>query len=135
LVDFPILASNLRSLRDRFKYQLTYLIGARRPMDERTELAELFFGHTLWLGRLSRSDALWSAKRDGQRFAGLSQVEWEEPVLEKLVDISWGYPSLLRAVCEAYAAEAQPELDAMSKHPAVARRVAEFWADAPAPDM
>ncbi len=135
LPEFPILAGNLRALRDRFKYQLTYLIGTRRPMDDRTELAELFFGHTLWLGPLARNDALWSAKRDAGRFAGLSQMDWQEAVLEKLVDISWGYPALLRAVCEAYAAGAQPEPAAMSKHPAVTRRVAEFWADAPTPEM
>ncbi len=76
--------SNLRALRDNFKYQLTYLIGARRPMDDRTELAELFFGHTLWLGPLSRSDALWSAKRDGQRFAGLRPDDWEEKSVGKI---------------------------------------------------
>ena len=135
LADFTILAGNLRALRDRFKYQLTYLIGVRRPMDERTELAELFFGHTLWLGPLSRNDALWSAKRDGGRFVGLGQMDWQEALLEKLVDISWGYPALLRAVCEAYAGGAQPELVTLSKHPAVIRRVAEFWADVPSPEM
>jgi hypothetical protein len=135
LEDFPILANNLRALRDNFKYQLTYLIGARRPIDDRTELAELFLGHTLWLGPLSRGDALWSAKRDGQRFASSGKLDWGEKVLEKLVDISWGYPSLLRAVCEAYAGGEQPELVAMSKNPGVARRVAEFWVDAPNPEM
>jgi ABC-type oligopeptide transport system ATPase subunit len=135
LADFSILAGNLRALRDRFKYQLTYLIGARRLVDQHTELAELFFGHTLWLGPLSRKDALWSARRDGERFAGLSQMDWQENVLEKLVDISWGYPALLRAVCEAYAGGAQLEPDTMSRHPAVTRRVAEFWADAPSPEM
>jgi energy-coupling factor transporter ATP-binding protein EcfA2 len=135
LADFQVLASNLRYLRDRFKYKLTYLIGARRPVDGRTELAELFFGHTIWLGPLSRNDALWSAKRDGQRFAGLRQVDWSEQVLEKLVDLSWGYPALLRAVCEAYGDGTQPELIPMSQHPAVARRVAEFWADAPSMEM
>lgn len=135
IVDFPILANNLRAMRDRFKFQLTYLIGARRPMDHRTELAELFFGHTLWLGPLSRSDALWSARRDGQRLAGLSHLDWGEEVCDKLVDISWGYPSLLRAVCEAYANGARPEVSAMLKEPSVIRRVAEFWADAPTPEM
>ena len=135
LEDFSVLANNLRALRDRFKYQLTYLIGARRSLDERTELAELFFGHTLWLGPLSRSDALWSAKKDGQRFAVLGQKNWDEISLEKLVDISWGYPSLLRAACEAFAGGAQLELITISKHPAVVRRVTEFWADAPSVEM
>ncbi len=133
--EFASLASNLRALRDRYKYQLTYIIGTRRPMDERTELAELFFGHTLWLGPLSRSDAIWSAQRDAQRFAAMSQADWGEQTIQKLVEISGGYPALLRAVCEAYAAGAQLELAEMSKAPAVARRVAEFWADAPGAEM
>jgi len=133
--EFSILASNLRALRDRFKYQLTYLIGVRRPLADLTELAELFFGHTLWLGPLSRSDAIWSAHRDAQRFSALSQVDWGEPMLEKLVEMSWGYPSLLRALCEAYAGGAPLELSAMRKEPAVVRRVMEFWADAPDAEM
>jgi DNA-binding response OmpR family regulator len=51
--------------------------------------------------------------------------------LEKLIEISGGYPALLRACCEAYAAGAAPELEAMRAHPAVRRRVDEFWRDAP----
>jgi hypothetical protein len=132
---FLTLAGNLRALRDRFKYQLTYLIGVRRPIADHTELAELFFGHTLWLGPMSKDDAMWSASRDAKRFAALSQANWDETILEKLVAISWGYPSLLRSVCEAYAEGAQPKLDELQKHPAVIRRVAEFWADKPSAEM
>jgi hypothetical protein len=132
---FLTLAGNMRALRDRFKYQLTYLIGVRRPTADHTELAELFFGHTLWLGPMSKDDAMWSARRDAKRFAALSQANWDEPILEKLVAISWGYPSLLRAVCEAYAEGTQPELDELQNHPAVIRRVAEFWADKPSAEM
>ena len=135
ITDFHVLASNLRALRDNYKYQLTYIIGARRPLADHTELAELFFGHTLWLGPLSRDDALWSARRDAQRFATLSQNDWNEPALEKLVTLSWGYPALLRAVCEAYAEGTKPDIEDMLNSPAVSRRVAEFWADEPNAEM
>ena len=134
-LDFSTLASNLRALRDHFKYQLTYVIGVRRPIDDHTELAELFFGHTLWLGPMSKDDALWSARRDAMRFAALSQSTWDEPMLEKLVEISWGYPALLRAVCEAYAGGTQVVLEKLMEHPAVIRRVEEFWADKPSAEM
>jgi hypothetical protein len=133
--EFGILASNLRALRDRFKYQVTYLIGGRRSIEDRNELAELFFGRTIWLGPLSRSDASWSCRRDGQRLTPLGQREWDDETVGKLIDISWGYPSLLRAVCEAYASGARPENLEMLRHPAVIRCVAEFWADAPNAEM
>ena len=133
--DFSGLTGNLRALRDRYKYQLTYIVGARRPLDAQTELSELFFGRTLWLGPLSTSDARWSCKRDGQRLAGLGKTVWDDRAMEKLVELSWGYPALLRAVCEAYANGAQLELSDMLDQPAVTRRVAEFWADEPTAKM
>ena len=51
--DFSI-ASNLRALRDTHKFQLTFVTATRRPLDPASELAELFFGHTLWLGPSTR---------------------------------------------------------------------------------
>jgi hypothetical protein len=118
----------LRALRDAFKYQLTYIVTARRPPDLADELAELFYANTLWLGPLSTEDACWSAleyaKRRGQA--------WDELTLNRLVTISWGYPSLLRACCEAYTGGAPLDVDALRAHPAVQRRVQEFWADNPA---
>lgn len=130
-VDFDRIASNLRALRDAHKYWLTYVIATRRPIGPNTELAELFFGHTLWLGALAKEDALWSAQRDAGRFSGSAGRDWDRAVLEKLVELTWGYPSLLRAACEAYAAGSKIELEALRQHPAITRRVAEFWADKP----
>jgi len=50
---------------------------------------------------------------------------WETRVAEL------GIPSFLRAACEAYAAGVPDEVGALCAHPAVERRVAEFWADHP----
>lgn len=123
-------AGPLRALRDKYKYQLTYIIAARRPIDPGSELAELFYANTLWLGPLSAADARWSAAQ----YASRRGKAWDENVLEKLVALSWGYPSLLRACCEAFAAGAALDEAALRGHPIVQRRVQEFWADQPGPE-
>jgi hypothetical protein len=116
---------SLRALRDAFKYRLSYIIASRRPIDPRSELAELFFAHTLWLGPLSASDAHWSARRDLLRFG----LPADDALVDRLVALTWGYPSFLRAAVEACASGAS--LDEIPLHPAVQRRVAEFWSDEP----
>ncbi len=121
------LFSNLRALRDAHKYSLTYVVATRRPLDPRSELAELFFANTLWLGPLSESDARWNVARYARR-KGLA---WSEEAVQAILRISGGYPAFLRAVCEAHAAGEPLALPGISAHPAVSRRVAEFWADQP----
>ena len=68
------LYGNLRALRDEHKYRLTYVTFTRRRLDERSELAELFYAHTLWLGALSDSDARWSIDSYRQRSGGLNSL-------------------------------------------------------------
>ena len=123
------LSGNLRSLRDAHKYRLTYLTFTRRPLEAHSELAELFYAHTLWLGVLSESDARWSI----DSYARRSRQNWDEAVYQKILQISGCYPSFLRAVCEAAASGCPLELAALQAHPAVQRRVEEFWADQPSP--
>jgi energy-coupling factor transporter ATP-binding protein EcfA2 len=122
-------AGGLRSIRDAFKYQLTYIVFTRRPLEAHSEMAELFYANTLWLGPLEREDARWSAAG----YAARRGQTWDGPTIDRLIDLSWGYPSFLRAACEAYAAlgGAQPEAAALAAHPAVRRRVDEFLADRP----
>lgn len=130
----PGISSNLRALRDAHKYQLTYVIATRRPLDPRSELAELFYAHTIWLGPLSESDARWNVARYAERIG----VTWDSDIADELIRLTWGYPSLLRAACEAYAdltastSGTPPDLNALRQHPAVRHRIDEFWADAPA---
>jgi hypothetical protein len=122
------LAGNLRALRDTFKYMLTFVVAMRRPFPVDSELAELFYANTHWLGALSEADARWSAAQ----YATRRGQEWGAGILDRLVAFSQGYPSLLRAACEAYAAGAALESDALKDHPAVQRRLDEFWRDRPA---
>jgi hypothetical protein len=122
--------SNLRALRDEFKYRLTFVVATRQPLDPLTELSELFFANTIWLGPLSEADARWNVRR----FAGRKSLSWEEPTEEAIVRLAGAYPSLLRAVCEAHAAGAPLEMVSLKKHPIVMRRVDEFWSDHPTPE-
>ena len=122
--------SNLRALRDTFKYHLTFVSFSRTLLDPHSELAELFFGHIIWLGPLSESDARWSITQ----YASRANLSWENPVIEKMIHITWGYPSLIRAVCEAYTGGCDLELTALQAHPAVQKRMGEFWADEPDPE-
>jgi energy-coupling factor transporter ATP-binding protein EcfA2 len=124
-------ASNLRALRDTHKYSLTFVFATRRPLDPLTELAELVFANTLWLGPLSNEDIAWNI----ERYAARKDIHWGTDVTTAIRKLSGGYPSLLRAVCEAHAMGCPLELDALSKHPAVSRRIAEFWVDEPTPEM
>jgi hypothetical protein len=123
------LFNNLRALRDAHKYHLTYVAASRHPLPPGTELSELFYGHTLWLGPLAAGDARWSAAG----YAARARQAWPPDVIDALIAASGGYPSLLRGVCEALAAGAPLEVAALAGHPAVHSRVAEFWADAPQP--
>lgn len=127
----PTIEGNLRALRDQFKYRLVMVIAARRPPEPGGEMAELFFGHTLWLGPLASADARWSALAYARRCG----LEWPEAVVTRLVDISRGYPSLLRAACQAFADGAALEIAALRAHPAVQRRAAELRASAGAEDL
>ncbi len=127
---FRTVSNNLRALRDRFKYRLVYVVSLRKPLGRESEMAELFFGHTMWLGPLTHRDALWSARRDLIRLSP-GKGEISSSTLEQLAHISGGYPSILRAVCEAYAGGAPLEENALRSSPAVARRLAEFWQDDP----
>ena len=126
------LYGNLRALRDEFKYRLTYVLFTRRPLDAHSELAELFYAHTLWLGPLSESDARWAI--DGYAYRQRSGGDWNAAVYAAILEISGRYPSFLRAACEALAAGCPPEAAALRGHPAVRRRVEEFWAGQPTPE-
>jgi energy-coupling factor transporter ATP-binding protein EcfA2 len=76
---------------------------------------------------LNESDARWNV----ERYAARKGLAWDREVMDKIIESSDGYPSLLRAVCEAHASGAALELEVLSEHPAVSRRIEEFWVDNP----
>lgn len=126
--DIRSLLNNLRALRDRHKFALTYVVSMRRPLPKDAELAELFFANTRWLGPLSEPDARWNIAR----FARRRDETWSEKTIAAVLAVSGRYPSLLKAACEAVADGCA--LDALATHDALRRRIDEFWADAPDAD-
>lgn len=126
--ELPILLSNLRALRDTYKYRLCYVITSRKPIDPHSELAELFYANTIWLGAMSEPDARWNIIR----FATRRRLEWGEQEINLLMDISGRYPSFLKAACESLAAGAPPDVDGITRHPGFQRRLEEFFSSQPA---
>jgi hypothetical protein len=117
-------------VRDRHKFAVSYVVATRHRLPRDNELAELFFGHTLWLGPLSEADARWNVARYAQR----TGQAWDSGQVTAMLAVSGRYPALLRGVCEACAAGLPPTSEALARHEAVAARVAEFWADQPEPE-
>ena len=125
-----MLFNNLRALRDAHKYRLSYVVAMRRTLTGHTELAELFYAHTLRLGVLSTTDAHWSARH----YAARRGAKWDDATLDTLVNLTRGYPSFLRAACEAFADGAALDVSSLLAHPAVRARLDEFQSDTPTPD-
>ena len=117
--------NNLRALRDLYKYQLTFVTGTRRPLPADSEFSELVLANTIWLGPMSESDSRWNVAR----YAARKGLVWDDQVADALVKLSKGYPSFLRAACEAYANGAK--LKELATHAIVQARLEEFWADEP----
>ncbi len=126
----PAFSGNLRSLRDAHKYRLTFVTATRHPLPPHTELSELFYANTLWLGPLGENDARWNVARYAER----KGLKWDDAISQSLISASRGYPSLLLAVCEAYVDGASLDVHSLSGHRAVQARVEEFWADKPSDD-
>ena len=124
------IANPLRALRDAHKFKLTYVLSMRHVLKSHSELAELFYANTIWLGALSESDARWNV----QRFAARREQVWGSEITEQMLSFSRRYPSLLKAIAEAYVGGAALQLQALLMHPAVQQRVHEFWADQPTPE-
>jgi energy-coupling factor transporter ATP-binding protein EcfA2 len=127
LASDPALNGNLRALRDAFKYRLTFVVATRRALPPHTELSELCYARTVVIGPLSGLDARWTVGEFTQRHG----VSFDPATAEKLIAATRGYPSLLRAACEACAAGAAPDEASLGGHPAVQKRLEEFWADHP----
>jgi energy-coupling factor transporter ATP-binding protein EcfA2 len=121
------LNGNLRALRDAFKYRLTFVVATRRALPPHTELSELCYAHTVVLGPLAGPDARWTVGEFAQRRG----ISFDPVVVEKLIAATRGYPSLLRAACEACASGAAPDAAGLGAHPAVLKRLEEFWSDHP----
>ena len=122
-----VLASNLRALRDEHKYAVSLVAATRRPLNPQTELAELFYANTFWLGPLSESDATWNIRR----FMDRRGLHWDGGTVLELIHLTRAYPSFLKAACEAYAAGCPLDACSLATSLPVQRCLDEFWAGQP----
>lgn len=79
---------------------------------------------------MSAADAAWNVRV----FAERKGLEWGATEANTLTRITGGYPSLLRAGCEAVADGAPLTAAGIAAHAAVRARIEEFWSDNPSPD-
>jgi len=126
--------NNLRGLRDSFKANLSYLFGLRheatylRSPDELGELFEIMDTHICWLGPMDKEDANWIVE---QIEAATRQV-FAEAQVERLIDLTGGFPALLRAA-SLWLAEVLPipEIDAwearLLTEPSLQNRLNDIW--------
>jgi DNA-binding winged helix-turn-helix (wHTH) protein/ABC-type cobalamin/Fe3+-siderophores transport system ATPase subunit len=125
------IASQLRFLRDTFKYQLSYIFGTRTPIDHTNELAELCYANTIYLGPLSEDNAKWSISS----FAERNQLSWDETTINDIIAMARTYPSFMRAACEAVADGCELHSETLRNHPAVTSRILEFLQSQPDSDI
>ncbi len=90
---------NLRGLRDAFKATLVYIVGLGcelayiRDPAELGELYSVLDSRVCWLGPMTRPDA-----RHGiMRIAQATGKSFSQEHIERLIDLTGGYPALLRA--------------------------------------
>lgn len=127
---------NLRGLRDRYKYRLSYLSFSREPLadlrdadewDALEPFVELFSLGQFSLGPLSPDDAACEVERFVHRF----QACLPSDVQQRIVALSGGHPALLRAL--TYSFHAQPQSQALTTDqllqsiPALRGECAKLW--------
>jgi hypothetical protein len=131
---------NLRSLRDRFKYQVGYLVFTREPLQRiRADLQaveafwELFTSHTYGLGMYSPADAQVALERLTQRYS----VTFNPACQQAISRASGGHPGLMRALFTALdsSADATPTTGELLKIRAVEEECAKIWNDLNADDQ
>lgn len=114
---------NLRALRNRFKYQLTYLVTTRYPMPyqraperhaEVEEFYELFADNSFAIGPYDQKDAEAMVKDLEARMNYPLRCETRD----MLIDISGGHPGLLRSAFNL--------LETLKEQPTLPKRMGEL---------
>jgi DNA-binding winged helix-turn-helix (wHTH) protein len=96
--------NQLRSLRDRHKYQLSFLLATRQPLETITgadkirEFDDLLVSNQIWLNPLSEKDALWTIHRFEDRLG----KTFDKNDRQRLLALSGHHPGLLRTLASAW---------------------------------
>lgn len=101
----PQTLSSLRSLRDQFKGQLSYILFTRHPLArlreprEFDEFHEIVAANTCWVGPMVERDARWVVDQMADRL----NTTFSEPVVDQLLKATGGLPAFLKLGCLALA--------------------------------
>ncbi len=127
--------ANMRGLRDSFKATLSYIVGLRQelaavrdPM-EMGELYEILDINQCWLGAMDAQDARWVICQVEETLGhSFAQAE-----VERLIEVSGAYPSLLRAASLWLAAADPPPkteawVERLLAERSIQYRLGEIWA-------
>lgn len=96
---------NLRALRDRLKYRVSYVVFTREELTQLAqgpayeEFNELLSAGIIWLGPYNRADAETLIQRIEARYG----YTVDGTTLERLIGLTGGHPGLLKAAYQAVA--------------------------------
>ena len=105
----PQMTATLRGLRDSFKGTLSYIMGMTREIMYLSEgesikpLQGILDTHICWVGPLAEADARHMIQRQTQYL----NEPIPEAAMTHLLQLSGGYPSLLRVLCDWWMNESQ----------------------------
>jgi hypothetical protein len=125
--------NQLRSMRDSFKYRLSFLLATRRPLvnitgaDKIREFEDLIVSNQIWLTPLSTEDADWTIKRVEERL-GLS---FDKNARQHLLALSGHHPGLLKAIAAAWSDGDPTQPSSWLNQAAVTRECELLWGDLP----
>jgi DNA-binding winged helix-turn-helix (wHTH) protein len=130
--------SSLRSLRDQFKGNLSYLVFTRFPLArlrnpaEFDEFHEIMVTHTCWVGPMVERDARWIAHQMAERY----QCSFTESAITQIIEVTGGLPAFTKAACMALATgqlspsgSAQVWTEQLLVQPVFQRNCQEIWGD------
>jgi hypothetical protein len=125
--------NQLRSMRDTFKYRLSFLLATRQPLayitgtDKIREFEDLIVSNQIWLSPLSVEDAHWTIKRMEERL-GLS---FDKNARQNLLTFSGHHPGLLKALAANWSDGDPTQPSSWLSQAAVARECELLWGDLP----
>lgn len=130
--------NSLRSLRDQFKGQISYIVFVRFPLSrlrnptEYDEFHDIMIMNQCWVGPMNQRDGFWIARQIMQQYG----VVFPEAAIATLFDLCGGLPAFLKV---AYTALATGTLDLKDSvgswrrkllaHPAIQSVCREIWKD------
>jgi energy-coupling factor transporter ATP-binding protein EcfA2 len=125
--------NQLRSLRDSYKYRLSFLLATRQPLknitgtDKIREFDDLLVSNQVWLRPLSLEDARWTIRRYEERL----NLDFDKDAIHNLLTLSGHHPGLLKALAAAWSYGDPTKPPSWLNQAAVSRECELLWGDLP----